>query len=214
MKRLSLILAVLMIVGTVFGCAANTAAKTTASDAQTAEAFTGKYVVDAQYVLDNLKKEGVLLVDARGEDTAKTGTVQGAIAATWQQFASVSDGAAGDAMWGTILDVARLSEALSQTGISPDKEIILFADAQKGWGRGWTHPLGTGCRWLPEREDGQRRIRRAGCRGNPDDDRTRCLHTGGRNDFSHRRNACNQYRRAGSRLCGLQGGRRPYGKGI
>ena len=134
MKRLSLILAVLMIVGTVFGCAANTAAKTTASDAQTAEAFTGKYVVDAQYVLDNLKKEGVLLVDARGEDTAKTGTVQGAIAATWQQFASVSDGAAGDAMWGTILDVARLSEALSQTGISPDKEIILFADAQKGWG--------------------------------------------------------------------------------
>ncbi|MEN6595139.1 MAG: rhodanese-like domain-containing protein [Clostridiaceae bacterium] len=134
MKKLSLILAVLLIIGTVVGCAAKPTAQATASDAQTAEAFTGKYIVDAQYVLDNLNKDGVLLVDARGEDAAKSGTVQGAIAVTWQQFASVGDGAAGDAMWGTILDTTRLSEALSQTGISPDQEIILFADAQKGWG--------------------------------------------------------------------------------
>ena len=97
-------------------------------------AFTGKYVVNAQYVLDNLNNENLLLVDARGEDAAKKGTIEGAIAVTWQMFAAVSDGVAGDPMWGTILEPAELSEALGATGISPDKEIILFAAAQNGWG--------------------------------------------------------------------------------
>ena len=97
-------------------------------------AFTGEYVVDAQYVIDNLDNENILLVDARGEDSAKKGTIEGAIAVTWQMFAAVSDGAAGDPMWGTILEPEELSAALSATGISPDKEIILFAAAQNGWG--------------------------------------------------------------------------------
>jgi len=132
MKKLALLLAVIMLCGAVFGCTAKSATPATSADA--APAFTGKYIVDAQYVLDNLNNTNILLVDARGEDAAKAGTVQGAIAVTWQLFASVGDGASGDAMWGTILDTERLSAALSQTGISPDREIILFADAQKGWG--------------------------------------------------------------------------------
>ena len=49
----------------------------------------------------------VLLVDARGEDAAKKGTVEGAIAVIWQMFAAVSEGAAGDPMWGTVLEPAR-----------------------------------------------------------------------------------------------------------
>lgn len=135
MKKIALILAVLLLCGTVFGCAAKPAAVVaTASSADAAPAFTGAYIVDTQYVLDNLENANVLLVDARGEDAAKAGTVKGAIAVTWQLFASVGDGAPGDEMWGTILDAERLSAALSQTGISPDREIILFADAQKGWG--------------------------------------------------------------------------------
>jgi thiosulfate/3-mercaptopyruvate sulfurtransferase len=135
MRKLALLLAVLLLCGTIFGCATQTAStEATAADAATKVAFTGKYIVDAQYVLDNLENTNVLLVDARGEDAAKAGTVQGAIAVTWQLFASVGDGAAGDAMWGTILDTERLSAALSETGIAPDREIILFADAQKGWG--------------------------------------------------------------------------------
>lgn len=84
--------------------------------------------------MDHMKDENVLIVDARGEDAAKGGTVEGAVAVIWQQFASVSDGAAGDPMWGTILDTDRLSAALSAAGISQDKEIILFAAAQNGWG--------------------------------------------------------------------------------
>jgi len=96
--------------------------------------FSGEYIVDAQYVLDHMNDENVLLVDARGEDEAKKGTVEGAIAVIWQMFADVSSGATGDAMWGTILPVDQLSAQLSATGISPDKEIILFAAAQDGWG--------------------------------------------------------------------------------
>lgn len=135
MKKIALILAVLLLCGAVFGCSAKpAAAQATAANADAAPVFTGKYVVDAKYVLDNLDNANVLLADARGEDAAKTGTVKGAIVVTWQLFASVGDGAPGDEMWGTILDTDRLSAALSQTGISPDREVILFADAQKGWG--------------------------------------------------------------------------------
>ena len=60
----------------------------------------------------------MLLVDARGEDAAKKGTVEGAIAVIWQMFAAVSEGAAGDPMWGTVLEPAALSEALGAAGIS------------------------------------------------------------------------------------------------
>lgn len=101
---------------------------------EAAAAFEGQYIVSAQYVLDNLANENVLLVDARGEDAAKAGTVEGAIAVIWQMFADVASGVAGDPMWGTILEPEALSAALSATGIAPEKEIILFAAAQNGWG--------------------------------------------------------------------------------
>ncbi len=96
--------------------------------------FEGKYVVDAQYVIDNLSNENVVLVDARGEDAAKNGTVEGAIAVIWQMFADVTSGAPGDPMWGTLLPAEALSEVLSATGISPEKEIIVFGTNQFGWG--------------------------------------------------------------------------------
>lgn len=97
-------------------------------------AFSGKYIVDAQYVLAHKDDANVLLVDARGEDAAKGGTIEGAIAVVWQMFADVANGAAGDPMWGTVLAPEALSKALSDTGISPDKEVILFSNAQNGWG--------------------------------------------------------------------------------
>lgn len=108
--------------------------ESTPSGESAAQAFTGVYVVDAQYVLDNMAREDVLLVDARGEEAAAKGTIEGAIAVTWQMFAAVSEGKSGDEMWGTILPAEELSAALSATGISLDKEILVFADAQAGWG--------------------------------------------------------------------------------
>ena len=99
-----------------------------------AAGFTGEYIVSPQYIIDNIDNDGVIFVDARGEDAAKGGTVKGAIAVVWQMFATCADGAPGDVMWGTILDTERLSAALSACGLDPNKEIILFGAAQNGWG--------------------------------------------------------------------------------
>lgn len=118
------------------GNTSNSAGNTSDSQEENSERvpFSGEYVVDAAYVKEHMGDEGVLLVDARGEDAAKGGTIEGAIAVIWQMFADVSSGVSGDPMWGTILPVDQLSEQLSATGISPDKEVILFAAAQNGWG--------------------------------------------------------------------------------
>ena len=136
-KTLALLLSLVMVFGLVAcGEKAPAANATPSPVAGTSEPvrFSGEYIVDAQYVMDHMKDKNVLLVDARGEDAAKKGTVEGAIAVIWQMFADVTSGAPGDAMWGTILPVDQLSAQLSATGISPDKEIILFAAAQDGWG--------------------------------------------------------------------------------
>ncbi len=94
--------------------------------------FTGEYIVDAQYVVDNI--DNILLIDARGADAANGETVDGAIAIAWQYLSTAEDGAPGDANWGCILDVERLSARLSEQGIGMDDEIVLFASSQAGWG--------------------------------------------------------------------------------
>jgi len=96
-------------------------------------AFEGKYIVNADYVKENKNNENVLLIDARGEEVAKEGTVEGAIAIKWQMLANV-EGKPGDEMWGTVLPADKLSEKLSSFGMSMDKEIIIFGAAQNGWG--------------------------------------------------------------------------------
>lgn len=125
MKKTALILAMALTVA-LTGCGSGNKAP------DSTEAFEGKYIVNADYVKDHL--DSITLVDARGEDEAKKGTVKGAIATTWQYLATCEDGAAGDENWGCILDTKRLSERLGELGLSKDKEIVLFSNADKGWG--------------------------------------------------------------------------------
>ena len=126
MKRTALFLAGILAISSLSGCGA----KNSASDSS--EPFEGKYVVTADYVKENL--DDIIIVDARGEDEAKKGTVKGAVATTWQYLATCEDGEAGDANWGCILDTKRLSERLGELGLAKDKEIVLFSNAEKGWG--------------------------------------------------------------------------------
>lgn len=108
---------------------------TTANDSTVpGSTFTGKYIASPQYIAARIGSEDVVFVDARGEDAAKKGTIQGAIATAWQPLARCADGASGDEMWGTILPLDQLSQALSAMGITPEKEIILFSDGGNGWG--------------------------------------------------------------------------------
>ena len=149
MKKILSRFLILMIVLSVFltGCAKDSKApadtakntdSTTSADTNTKKvdsksAFEGKYVVNANYVMENASKENVMLIDARGEEVAKEGTVEGSIALKWQMIANV-EGKSGDEMWGTVLPSDKLSEKLSSFGISMDKEIIIFGAAQNGWG--------------------------------------------------------------------------------
>lgn len=95
-------------------------------------AFTGEYVVNADYVEKNL--DDIILIDARGEEEASKGTIKGATAISWQNLALVEEGASGDEQWGLIPEPAELSDRLGEKGIAMDKEIVLFASAEKGWG--------------------------------------------------------------------------------
>ena len=88
MKRTALFLAGILAISSFSGCGA----KNSASDSS--EPFEGKYIVTADYVKENL--DDIIVVDARGEDEAKKGTVKGAVATTWQYLATCEDGEAGD----------------------------------------------------------------------------------------------------------------------
>jgi thiosulfate/3-mercaptopyruvate sulfurtransferase len=140
MKKLALILALAMTLGLV-GCgnsatkdtSGKSAGSTSAGSAQTeTAAFTGDYVVDAAYVKKNL--DNIVLVDARGDEAAAKETIKGAIPLMWQYLATCEDGKPGEKNWGCILDLKRLNKRLGEKGLDPNKEIVLFAAAQKGWG--------------------------------------------------------------------------------
>lgn len=95
--------------------------------------FTGKYMISSDEAVGKIGDENVIFIDARGTDAAEKGTVDGAMALMWQDLSNMS-GKSGDEMWGTVLPKEQLSEKLSGLGLDPQKEIILFADANKGWG--------------------------------------------------------------------------------
>ncbi|HCM86759.1 MULTISPECIES: sulfurtransferase [Enterococcus] len=118
------------------GCGGGGDKTDSADSAKTAKkettAFTGEYIVNVDYVKRNLDE--IILVDARGEEEANKGTVKGATAIGWQNLAAVEEGASGDEKWGLVLEPAELAKRLGEKGITKDKEVVLFAGAQKGWG--------------------------------------------------------------------------------
>lgn len=115
------------------GCGGgNEKADSSKADKKEATAFTGEYIVNADYVKQDLDE--ILLVDARGEEEANKGTIKGAVTLGWQELASVEAGDSGDETWGLVLEPAELSKRLGEKGLAKDKEVVLFAGAQKGWG--------------------------------------------------------------------------------
>ncbi|QRN86882.1 sulfurtransferase [Clostridia bacterium] len=97
-------------------------------------AFEGEYMIDGNTAKEQFEAGNAILVDARGEDAAKGGTVEGAIATTWQYLSNVENVELGDYDWGLILQPEELATRLGNLGLSKDKEIILFAEGPKGWG--------------------------------------------------------------------------------
>jgi len=135
MKKFAILLLMVLLSATLLlsGCAPTTNQKTTEPKTSETPSFTGKYIVTADYVKNNLKNSNVLLVDARGEEAAKAGTVEGAMPMTWQLIANMVP-KKGEPMWATIQEPKVLSQSLTNLGLTKDKEIILFAAGKNGWG--------------------------------------------------------------------------------
>lgn len=100
------------------------------------EAFTGAYLVTAEYVKEHMGDETVLIVDCRGEKSAKKSTPEGAIVTTWQELCTCDEsyGEAGDENWGKIPEASDLAVRLGALGMTMDKEIILVGETSTGWG--------------------------------------------------------------------------------
>ncbi len=91
------------------------------------------YIVNANWLKENLKNKEVLVLDARGEKDYNKGHIPGAISVTWQQFSNM-EGKPGDEKWGTVLEPKELSQKLAEVGITNDKKIVVYSDTKKGWG--------------------------------------------------------------------------------
>jgi thiosulfate/3-mercaptopyruvate sulfurtransferase len=77
-----------------------------------------------------LVQQGATLLDARADHLKRWGTLQGAIAVTWQQFSH-----AEPASHGLLLsDDALLSQRLQQVGVWRDRPVVVVADPVQGWG--------------------------------------------------------------------------------
>ncbi|WP_353094870.1 sulfurtransferase [Tissierella praeacuta] len=98
------------------------------------EFVDNSYVVNADWLKENMGKENFLILDARGADTHKKGHIPGAIAVMWQEFANMEGTPGKDSNWGTVLEPKDLSEKLSKYGITKDKEIVVYTTSPDGWG--------------------------------------------------------------------------------
>lgn len=100
------------------------------------DTFEGAYLITADDAKEKVGDNSVLFVDCRGADKAKKGTVEGAVATTWQELCTCDEsyGKAGDEDWGKIPEAEDLADRLGQLGISKDKEVILLGETLNGWG--------------------------------------------------------------------------------
>lgn len=101
---------------------------------ETVEFVDTSYIVDADWLKENLSREDLLILDARGADTYAKGHIPGSIAVMWQNFADMSGAPGENLNWGTVLEPKALSEKLSEFGISKDKEIVVYTSTNGGWG--------------------------------------------------------------------------------
>jgi thiosulfate/3-mercaptopyruvate sulfurtransferase len=133
MKKIYLIVVAILTVILAAGCT-NTNVSNNNGETSTTEKYTNNdYIVEADWLNDNLNKDDVLILDTRSEKEYKKGHISGAINVSWTQFANVSN-KPGDKGWGVVLEPEKLSEKLSEIGIDDKKTIVAYSDNKNGWG--------------------------------------------------------------------------------
>ena len=133
MKKIYLIVVAILTVILAAGCT-NSNVSDNNGEANTTEKYTNNdYIVEADWLNDNLNKDDVLILDTRSEKEYKKGHIPGAINIAWTEFANMS-GKPGDKGWGIVLDSEKLSQKLSEVGIDDKKTIVAYSDNKNGWG--------------------------------------------------------------------------------
>lgn len=140
-KRILSLLCVAVMSASIFvGCASNTnknkeAQTSTQEQTQKEDSkeYANKdYIVDAQWVKDNLDNKDVVIVDCRDPKAYSKGHIKNAINITWQDLSNMN-GTAEDKTFATVLKPEELSKKLSGYGLSKDKTIVLYS-VKDGWG--------------------------------------------------------------------------------
>ena len=103
---------------------------TAATSATLDSALSGLFVTVDQLKADSAS---VVIIDARADKDYAAGHIPGAINATWQAFATVGQGAAGDPNWGVLKSTDEIAKQLGTLGIDTSKPIVVYADPA-GWG--------------------------------------------------------------------------------
>lgn len=96
--------------------------------------FTGEFVISAKEAAEKIGDENVLFVDARGMTAAEKGTVEGAAVTEWKELSTCQAGKEGDEDWGLVPEPEDLTGRLQALGIDKEKEIIVLAQPEDGWG--------------------------------------------------------------------------------
>ena len=144
-KKISIIVAMLMMGSTFVGCAKDKKESTTTSEPKkneqtvklsTKDDYTyegNDYFTSISWLEKNIEKnKNLVIIDARSEDDYKKGHIPGAINVAWQSLAQM-EGKAGDKNWGTLLEKDALSKALSEIGITKDSQVVVYA-TKGAWG--------------------------------------------------------------------------------
>ena len=129
-------LIVILLVTVMAGCTAKT--DTPVSEGKTPVSEVAPYaddsfMVDADWLSQNLGKEDVVILDARNDKDYKKGHIPGAVNVAWQAFANMN-GKPGDKGWGVVLDHKALGDQFAAVGVAADKTVIVYADTLNGWG--------------------------------------------------------------------------------
>lgn len=77
-KLLSISLVAILSIGLLGGCSKSKEVKENSGEKNASTPFKGEYVVDADYVKSKIGDKNTIIVDARGEEAAKKGTIKGA----------------------------------------------------------------------------------------------------------------------------------------
>lgn len=100
-------------------------------ESQEAERFKGTYIIGVDEFSEKIDDPNTIIIDARGTDDSH---VEGALSLAWGQLADVTDKETGEEGWGHMLEPEAVNPILSDLGLDPSKEIILYSNAEKGWG--------------------------------------------------------------------------------